>query len=262
MYLRRALAGFALTLLQLSAPAQAQTYLAGGTEWRPFSYADAMGNLSGISVDIARRVMQLADIDAQFVSYPVNRLQAMLGKGELDLNYADSAQWNSAQELSRFVWSAPYMNVQEHLYFLSDSPAISTPADQLRNLTVGIVRGYTYLALNPAFADKRLNKLETSQDMALLNLLQAKRVDAVAMVDDLFNFLVAEHRLDPGLFRKGAQLSDAPIVMKLQPKYAALLPSIDAAIGTLIRNGEVERIRKSYLPAEPFLGCQAEGAVC
>ena len=261
MFLRKMFLGLILTTLNL-ATAHAETYQAGGSEWRPFSYEDEHGNLRGISTDIARRVLQQAKVDAQFVSYPVNRLQAMLGKGELDLNYADSAQWNSPDELKHFVFSEPYMRVREHLYFLKGNPAAHTPVDKLKGLTVGTVRGYTYLAMNPSFDDKRLLKLETSEDPALLQLLSAKRVDAVAMVDELFDYLVAERRIDPDLFQRGARLSDAPISIKLQPELAGLVPAINKAISAMIRDGEIGRIRQSYLASQAPAGCAVAEATC
>jgi ABC-type amino acid transport substrate-binding protein len=254
--------GLILATLILTDTAQAETYQAASTQWRPFSYEDEQGNLRGISTDIARRVLHKAKVDAQFVSYPVNRLQAMLAKGELDLNYADSAQWNSLDEQRHFVFSEPYLRVKEHLYFLKDSPAANTPVDKLQGLTIGIVRGYTYLAMNPSFTDERLAKLETSENPALLQLLQAKRVDAVAMVDDLFNFLIVDQRLDPNLFQQGAQLSDAPISIKLQPELAELLPSINKAIRNMIRTGEVTKIRNAYLAPKVSGGCSAAEQGC
>ncbi|GFM88724.1 hypothetical protein PSCICO_41230 [Pseudomonas cichorii] len=241
--------GFVLALLQPTGHALSAPYLAGGSEWRPFSYADEQGNLQGISIDIGRRVLEMANIDAEFVSYPVNRLQAMLDKDQIDLNYADSPSWNSPEDLKRYVFSIPYMTVKEHLYFVTDHPAATTPVDKLHDLTIGMVRGYTYRALETAFAQRRVSRLETSQDLALLELLQTRRVDTVAMIDELYDYLIASHRIDPANFRQGAQLSEAPLAIKLQRRHAALLPQINAAILNLQRNGEVERIRQSYLPA-------------
>ena len=73
MLFRQMVLGLILTSVQLIGTAQAETWQAGGTQWRPFSYQDEQGQLRGISTDIARRVLQLAEIDAQFVFYPVNR---------------------------------------------------------------------------------------------------------------------------------------------------------------------------------------------
>jgi polar amino acid transport system substrate-binding protein len=227
--------------------AQAEPWQAGGSQWRPFSYDDSEGKPRGISVDIVQRVFELASIDAQFVSYPVNRLQAMLGKNELDLSYSDSVQWNKPEELRRFVFSEPYMHVREHLYFLREHPAARLPVEKLEGLTIGTVRGYTYRSMDPAFVDKRLTRLDTSEDPALLKLLLARRVDAVAMVDELLDYLVVQHHLDPALIERGARLSDAPISLKLQPQHAPSLPAINRAIRTLITNGDVARIREHYL---------------
>lgn len=250
MFFRRIFLGLILTMLNLTGVAQADPYQVGGNQWRPFSYEDTQGNLRGISIDIVRHVLRQAKVDAQFVSYPVNRWRAMLAKGELDMNYADSVQWNNEQELAHFVFSEPYMHVREHLYFLKNNPAAQTPVDKLQGLTIGIVRGYTYQAMDPSFANKKLAKLETSQDPALLELLRAKRVDAVAMVDDLFDYLIAEQYLDASLFQQGALINDAPVSIKLQPEHAALLPAINAAIRRMIESGEVARIRQSYLTSQ------------
>lgn len=247
MLLRKMFVLLSLATLGLTSPAQAQTYQGGGSQWRPFSYTDEQGNLRGIATDIARHALHQAGVEVQLVAYPVNRLQAMLAKDELDINYADSAQWNSPEELRHFVFSEPYLRVKEHLYFLKGSPAALTPVDKLKGLTVGTVRGYTYRALDASFANKHLVKLETSEDPALLQLLQARRVDAVAMVDELFDYLVVEQRLDSTLFQRGALLSDAPISIKLQPELAGLLPKINRAIRNMVRGGEITRIRRSYL---------------
>lgn len=248
MYLLQCVFGCVLLWLQMTAPLQAAPYVAGGSDWRPFSYEDEQGEMHGVSVDIARKVMLLSNVDVRFVSYPVNRLQAMLSRNQIDLNYADSPQWNSPEELRHFQFSIPYMSVREHLYFLADNPLRQQPLEQLQHLTVGMVRGYTYRTLDPEFTSNRLSKLEVSQDTALLNLLQSGRVDAVAMVDDLFDYLIVQQRFDPATFAQGGLLSEAALGIKVQPEHASLLPAINAAIKTLIDNGEVERIRKRYLP--------------
>nr|GFB82716.1 hypothetical protein [Tanacetum cinerariifolium] len=148
-------------------------------------------------------------------------------KGEIDINYADALIWNTPEEQSHYVFSKPYSEVNEHLYFLADHPARKQSIEQLNQLTIGMVRGYTYWALDPAIAAHRLDRLETSQEDALIKLLGNGRVDAIAMVDDIF---------------------DALVVFKLQPQHAQWLPPINHAIDTLRASGELERIRRQYLP--------------
>jgi ABC-type amino acid transport substrate-binding protein len=246
----------------LASHASANPYLAGGAQWTPFAYTDEKGHLAGIAVDIARRVMQLANIDMTFNTYPVNRLQSMLQKGEIDVNFADALQWNDPDELNRYAFSEPYAVVKEHLYFLADNPSRGLPAEQLNGLIIGMVRGYTYKVLDPAFDSKRLIKLETSQDEALLKLLLNKRVSAVAMVDDTFDLLLARNHLDARRFRQGAELTEAPLVFKLQPQYAQWLPRINQAIKTLRDSGELDRIRRNYLPTNHRMVCNSAVQAC
>ena len=240
----------------------AQTWLAGGAEWRPFSYSDEQQNLQGIAVDITRQILEKAGIKTRFVSYPVNRLQAMLDKEQLDLSYAESKNWQAPEVTERYVFSVPYLKVREYLYFAKDHPARDRPVETLQNLTIGMVRGYSYPRLEPGFEAGRLMKLETSQDLALLELLQAGRVDAVAMVDDLYHYLIVTHQIDPNQFQRGGQLSEAPLAMMLNKKHAALLPAINQAILSLQSSGEVARIHDSYLPSRTALACHAPEPGC
>jgi ABC-type amino acid transport substrate-binding protein len=116
------------------------------------------------------------------------------------------------------------------------------------HLTIGMVRGYNYWALDPAIDKRRMSRLETSQDEALIKLLQSGRADAIAMVDDIFDELISSEKLDPSLFTRGARLSEAMLVFKLQPQHASWLPQINSAIDSMQKTGELEQIRRRYLP--------------
>lgn len=142
--------------------------------------------------------------------------------------------------------------MREYLYFLDDHPARHLPIEQLRGLRIGMVRGYTYRRLDAALRSGQLSKLETSRDRALLDLLLRRRVDAIAQIDDVFDDQLAARGLSSKGFVRGAQLSDAPLVIKLQRQHAEQLPRLDAALQALVRSGEVERIRRSYLRTAPI----------
>lgn len=242
-----ALYGCALLMALWCNPGVAQNLLGGGAQWHPYSFQDADGQAKGIAVDIVREVMAQNGQSLEFVFYPANRLNLLLNEGRVDLNYADSPIWNTPDAGKRFVYSRPYLRVREYLYFLNDHPARRLPLNELQGLRVGVVRGYTYPSLDAALREDRLIKVETSREPALLELLQLRRVDAIAVVDDVFADMLTARHIEPGHFTRGAKLSDAPLVIKLQREHAHQLPRVNAALEKMIRSGEVERIRNSYL---------------
>ncbi|RMT77568.1 ABC transporter substrate-binding protein [Pseudomonas viridiflava] len=252
----------AMVWLPLLSVAQAQPYVAASTEWRPFIYTDEYNTLRGVSTDIARQVFKQANIDVQFISYPANRMQVMLDKQQIDISYAESPGWTHEDNASKYVFSVPYLAVREHLYFAADDPLSNVPLSKLRNVTIGMIRGYTYRALDSAFAEKRVTRLETSEDSALLELLANKRVNAVAMVDDLYDYLISTHQIDPHAFRQGALLNESTLSIMLLSRHASLLPTINAAILDMQRRGELQRIRDSYLPTASTKACVASGTSC
>lgn len=244
---RNTLSGCILLIGLCGSSAFAQPWLGGGTTWHPFSYADAQGNPRGIAVDVVKRVSEQNGLEVAFLFYPANRLNFLLDNGRLDLNYADSPLWNSADAGQRFVYSQPYLNVRESLYFLSEHPSRAQPLQQLQGLRVGMVRGYAYPLLSETLGDAHLQKVETSDEAALLDLLLRHRVDAIAMVDDVFSTLLASRQLDAARFTRSVQLSDAPLVIKLQRQHADQLPGVNEALRKMKESGEIERIRSAYL---------------
>ncbi|WP_394561747.1 substrate-binding periplasmic protein [Aquipseudomonas alcaligenes] len=239
--------GCALLLGCWCTAGNAQPLRSGGTLWPPFSYEDAHGNARGIAVDIASQVAMQNDLQLQFLFYPTRRLNLLLDNGSLDLNYADSPLWNGPQADQRFVYSQPYLTVREYLYFRTDHPARLQPLEQLNGLRIGTVRGYSYPLLDQAMASGRLKEVETSDDAVLLDLLLRERVDAIAMVDDVFVNLLAARQIAPTGFTRSAQLSEAPLVIKLQLRHAERLPAVNATLRRMMESGEVQRIRRAYL---------------
>lgn len=246
----RLLYGCAVLLLWCNL-GMAEPLSGGGAQWYPYSFEDAAGQPRGIAVDIVRKALERNGQQIVFMFYPANRLNLQLDDGHLDLNYADSPLWNPADASDRFVYSRPYLQVREYLYFRHDHPARALPLSKLQGLRIGVVRGYTYPSLDGALQEGRLIKVQTSQESALLDLLVLDRVDAIAVVDDVFSDLLAARQLQAGQFARGAKLSDAPLVIKLQRRHAGHLPGLNATLKAMIGSGEVERIRRSYLPARP-----------
>ncbi|SHM13685.1 substrate-binding periplasmic protein [Phytopseudomonas punonensis] len=243
----RLLFGCALLAALGCSAGQVQSLSGGASQWPPYSYQDDAGQAQGIAVEIMRQAAAQSGQQVDFVFYPATRLNRLLDEGRLDLNYADSPQWNSLEATEQFVYSQPYLQVREYLYFLDNHPARHLPLEQLRGLRIGVVRGYTYHRLTAALNSGRLSTLETSRERALLDLLMLGRVDAIALVDDVFGDQLAARGLDPDRFARGAKLSDAPLVIKLQRQHADQLPALNAALQALVQSGEVERIRRSHL---------------
>ncbi|MGE8498880.1 MAG: substrate-binding periplasmic protein [Pseudomonas sp.] len=245
-----------LLALLLPIVASAQTLVSGATQWAPYTFSDEGGEPKGIAVEVARQVLEQAGIQAEFVFYPTNRLKLMEQQGRVDLNYADSPHWSAESDGVPFLFSHPYLNVKEHLFFLASHPAREVPLDQLKSLNVGGVRGYHYPSLETAFQHRQLVRLDTSREDALMELLVLGRVDAIVMADDMFSYLLHARALDPQLFARGPQISTAPLAIKLNPRHSHYLPAINQAIQKMLERGTVEDIRRGFVhdDAQEVLG--------
>lgn len=236
-----------LLALLLPVAASAQTLVSGATQWAPYTFSEEGGGPQGIAVEVARQVLDSAGIQADFVFYPTNRLKLMEQQGRVDLNYADSPLWRDEHGDVPFLYSAPYLDVKEHLFFLAGHPSRELSLAQLDSLNIGGVRGYRYPTLEAAFQAQRLVRLDTAREDALMELLMLGRVDAIVMTDDMFAYLVHTRGLNPGTFFRGPLITTAPVAIKLNPRHAQYLPGINEAIRQLLERGTVEDIRQRFV---------------
>ena len=245
---------FWLTLLLTASDTNAETPLLAATaNWKPFAYyQDQSSNndipqISGVAVFISKRILAASKIPATFQIYPTNRLNYLLHRGVVDINFADSPVWNNENTKSAFLFSKPYMDVKEYLYFLKSSHKKTKDLKHFEKADIGIALGYYYALLDPKFKSGQLKKIEIRDGLKLLDMLAFKRVDAVAMDNITFHFVIRKEKLDPDLFYRGPQLSNAPLGFKIQKRLGHLLPVINRTIRRMQKRHEIDSIIKQSI---------------
>ena len=234
--------------------AHAETLSAGTAPWRPFAFYDQQHQLQGIAVDIARELAQRTQNQLQLELYPAKRLNQLFDTGQLDINIADSPQWNPQPTPTQIRFTRRYMEIREYLYFARDHGIKAQSVDELKDLDIGLILGYAYPKLEPLFVSGQLRKHEYADEATLLKLLQRHRLDAIVMDEVLFNHLVQQNPQLAHQYQQGLQLSTAPLALKLHNVDNKLMHELDEALLQMEQEQVIEQIIQRYIGPDSSAG--------
>ena len=95
----------------------AEDFRASTAHWSPYAMKTEKG-ISGISVEILKEIVKRTGDTVSIKLYPTKRLNNLFNRNELDINFADSPDWNEIKENPDFLFTKKYMDVKEYIYFL------------------------------------------------------------------------------------------------------------------------------------------------
>jgi len=222
-----------------------ETFHAGSDTWAPF-FMVSNDQFSGIGVDILTEIVQRTGDELDLQHLPNVRALSMFDNKEIDMIVIDSPLWNDQEKLKDVLFSDELMSVQEYIYFLKDEYIEVEIPEDLRGKVVNIFRGYSYPVFEEAFNKGIVEKDEVNNELSLIRILAAKRCTAIFMDSIAFEHNASRLGYDKSLFKRGMQLSDTELKIKIRREKASILPRINKAIAEMRRDGTVDLIIKKY----------------
>lgn len=222
-----------------------ETFHAGSDTWAPF-FMVSNNQFSGIGVDILTEVAHRTGNKFDLHHLPNVRALSMFDNKEIDMIVIDSPLWNDPEKLKNVVFSDEVMSVQEYIYFLKDEYIEVAAPEDLRGKVVNIFLGYSYPTFEEAFNKDIVEKNEISSELSLIKMLVAKRCAAIFMDSIAFEYNASRLGYEKKMFRRGMQLSDTELRIKIRREKASILPRINKAIAEMKRDGSIDLITKKY----------------
>lgn len=148
-------------------------------EWPPFEMV-VDGKPVGAAVDLFKALMP-PDVRTRVELFPSprSRLRAPVGPVFARL---ESRKWVKAPD--SFLWSDPVMGVKTVLYSPKGNPREYGGDCSLYGLTVGCIKEFIYPEVRHLFAGGLVARYDVNDELILLRMLKAGRVDA-ALFDDV-----------------------------------------------------------------------------
>ena len=230
----------------LSHKSYAENFIAATANWSPYAMITEKG-ISGISVDVLNEIVKRTGDTVSINLYPAKRLNKLFDLNKLDINFADSPDWNIISKNPKYVFSENYINVKEYVYFLKDRYIdLKSPID-LKGKNIAISAGYYYAMFEKFFNKGSITKIELNSNKSLLRFLKMGRCDAALFDNILFDFLLVELKYDKRKFKRGLEINNAPLGLKIRIEKKNALNRINKAIKMLKKEGFIKKTISKYI---------------
>ena len=248
----RSLTSFFLLFIMTNT-AYAEQLNSATAKWSPYAMESEESTLNGIAVDIFNQIISRSGHTNESTLLPTKRLNALFDTNKIDINFADSPNWNPKRSNPQYVFSDPYMHVAEYIYFKEGSDlTVSQPSD-LNGKIVGINFGYYYEDFTPFFKKESIRTYESHTANKLVSQLSSGRIDAIFLDEIAFKHLLNEENLSPISFKRGKQLSMAPLGLKIRIEKKHLRAKFNQVIAELKKDGRIKKIIDDYtIPNSPL----------
>lgn len=212
----------------------------------PLFYVDN-GVYRGSNVEISQLLARRMNKTVEYIECPFVRCLAMIQQGKADMMISINKIADRERYLSYL--SQPYQTkiTPVRLYLSKDSTLSINHYEDLKNLTIGVLRGGTYF---PRFdQDQTLNKFETSSHTQLIEMLLKKRIDAF-----LGNEITTKSRVDETTYKNEMKTapylynnkSDSYIVISKNSPLHSELDEFSSVLNSLLDDGEIEKVLNRY----------------
>jgi len=232
-------------ILLISHKSYAENFHAATANWSPYAMTTKEG-ISGVSVEILREIVKRTGDTISINIYPAKRLNKMFNLNKLDINFADSPDWNETNKYPDYVFSEKYLNVKEYVYFLKDRYIdIKSPLD-LKGKIVGISAGYYYDMFEDYFKKGIIIKHELYSNKSFLRFFKMGRCDAAFFDNLLFEYLLVQLNYDHHYFKRGLELNNAPLGLKIRIEKRHAVKRFNTVIRILKKEGFIKKIIQKY----------------
>jgi cystine transport system substrate-binding protein len=236
---------FLFILLVLSHHSYAENFIAATANWSPYAMKTEEG-ITGISVEILNEIVKRTGDTISINIYPTKRLNMLFDSNKLDINFADSPDWNEAKHSQNYIFSEKYFDVKEYVYFLKNRFIETNKPKDLKGKRIGISAGYYYEMFDAYFKRHIIIKKEIYSNKSLLRFLKSGRCDAAFFDNVLFDYLIIQLDFDKKQFKRGFEINNAPLGLKIRIEKRHAVKRFNNAIRTLKKEGFIKKIIHKY----------------
>lgn len=223
-----------------------------GTEgtYRPMSYYDAAGNLTGFEVELVRLICARMQADCEFVAIDFEVMVPYLDEGRIDAMASGVRITEKRRKAVDFT--RKYYTPTVHFASCKHAQMSSVTPEDLKGFVIGGQTGSSsadfvkdkygavaevrlYKTMDEAFADAKAGRLDAVFASTLVGygFVQANKESGCALIGSDFS--------DPKYFGDG-------VGMALKKGNDTLRTALDSAIESVLNDGSFDKLNQQYWP--------------
>ncbi len=211
------------------------TYAASG-EFKPFSFTNDDGSMSGFDIDVAEAVAKELGLEPAQNKFKFGGIVEGVKSGRFDA--AVASHTITEERLNAVNFSTPYYYSGPQIYVRPDS-SVETLED-LEGMEIAVSKGSTYTANAEEVTD---NIQFYDSDVVALEALSKGKHDAV-----ITDFVTGKEAIGAGMDIEGKELlGRSEQAIAVAKDNEELLEKVNEALETLRENGTLTEISKKYI---------------
>jgi len=210
--------------------------LIGSESWTSYGYLGD-DTRPGAFAEIMELILKRSEISYKFFYYPPKRASKEFEQGELDIDFMSPSWFKDKNMGEEFVHSDKIFELTEYVVTLQKNAKKYQDPKQIYGKRIGTVAGYSY------HDDDKFTRVDFSSESALVKGLKKGRFEAVILEELTAKHWAKEHNANIAL---ASVHTHGDIVLRLRAQLKHLLPTLNAAIAALEREGEIDKILKDY----------------
>ena len=157
-----------------------------------------------------------------------------------------SPLWFKVDNADSTVWSRPLLRDAQVIISRKAKPVVFVASDSLTGKRFGGVRGQRYVGIDELIADGRTQREDGVDERAILRMLDAGKVDAIALPQSVTNLLVQETGMAEKVYVAPLPLNtySRHILFRNVPKAA--IASAQKMLATLPQNAQWQATLANY----------------
>ena len=199
---------------------------------------------TGIVQDVFNAFAKETGDKIVFVRCPFNRSLYNFEAGEVDIEPMSNPAWRKGSKVLG-VFSKPFAVSDSIVLFNAKKAVPLLSVDELKDRTVGVVRGYVYPVFDPYFESGEINPHVLENENKLILMLLAERLDQALMNKDYALYQIKKLNMGD-LLTVSRPYDSLDMMIRFHPSKKDAVPRFNKAIDKLLSDGTIEKIYNQY----------------
>ncbi len=231
-------------------PSHAKDLLFPASHFPPYIITENKDHESGIDIDILKEMAKRLDLNLKIINCPWKRCLYLIKHGKGDI--LSTVYKMPEREVFMTFIEPPYMkDTVISFYFQKGREHTVKKFDDLQGLTIGVLNEYKY---DSKFDnDLKIKKHSVFQEIILLKMLKAGRLDAFIGDDVNFDYLIYTNGFK-GFFKKApyniTTKYGSYFAVSKKSVFAEHVPLFSKTLKQMKKEGITDKIINSYLGRE------------
>jgi len=197
----------------------------------------------GIIFDVLNHIAVQHSLKVVPVRVSETRVQVLLDNHKLDA-HASALEWIENPE--KYLFTQPIVKVRDLVFTREDSSFNFQKIEDLYGQGVGVRTGYSYQSLTHHFKSGKIKRLDSNNELYMLNMLSRGRLDIAIITEYVGLWLIKENTVKQRFKISKNAIDTTDYRLVFTKKWQPFVNHFNKELSLMKRNGQLENILSKY----------------